>query len=373
MAANGSQDRRYMMLALRLAEKGRGTTSPNPMVGAVVVNRGRIVGRGYHRRPGLPHAEVLALRQAGAQARGGTLYVTLEPCCHRNKRTPPCIPAIVSAGIKRVVIAQRDPNPLVDGRGLAALRRAGTRVTIGILRREAEALNETYRHWIKTRRPFVILKAGMTLDGQIATSSGEAKWITSRASRLDAHQLRAEVDAILIGSGTVRSDDPSLTARTGARLARLAKRQPLRVVVDTRLRTPANAKILRTAGGAKTLMATTRKAPAARRLALQRRGIDVVVLPLVRGRVSLSALMGELGKRGITSLLVEGGAEINAAMLRARLVNRVRLYVAPSLLGGIDARGVIGGQSPDRLAAALRLKHVRTRSLGGDLVVEGDL
>jgi diaminohydroxyphosphoribosylaminopyrimidine deaminase/5-amino-6-(5-phosphoribosylamino)uracil reductase len=242
-----------------------------------------------------------------------------------------------------------------------------------VAKEEAEALNEAYRHWVKTKRPYVILKAGMTLDGQIATSSGEAKWITSRASRREAHQLRAEVDAILVGVGTVRSDDPSLTARMGAQLKRLAKRQPLRVVVDSRLRTPASARILRQVDGGRTVIATTNKAPAARRLAIQQRGIDVVVLPLVRERVSLSALMDELGKRGVTSLLVEGGAEINAAMLRAKLVQRVRLYVAPSLLGGMDAIGMIGGRSPARLTAALKLKRVRTRSLGGDLVVEGDL
>jgi diaminohydroxyphosphoribosylaminopyrimidine deaminase/5-amino-6-(5-phosphoribosylamino)uracil reductase len=373
MRANALKDLQYMMSALRLAAKGRGTTSPNPMVGAIVVNRGRIVGRAYHVRPGLPHAEVLALKQAGTQSRGGTLYVTLEPCCHLKKRTAPCVPAIVAAGIKRVVVAQRDPNPLVNGRGLAALRRAGKRVTIGVLRREAGALNQAYRHWMKTKRPYVMLKAAMTLDGQIATSTGKAKWITSHASRREVHQLRAEVDAVLVGVGTVRSDNPSLTARTGARLKRLMKKQPLRVVVDSRLRTPTNARILRRIEGGGTLIATTLRASAARRLALQRRGIDVVVLPLVRGRVSLPALMGELGKRGITSLLVEGGAEINAAMLRAKLVERVRLYLAPSLLGGMDATGMIGGRSPLGLAAALRLKHVRTWSRGGDLVVEGDL
>ena len=362
-----------MMLALRLAARGRGTTSPNPMVGAIVVNGGRIVGRGYHLRPGLPHAEVLALRRAGSRSRGGTLYVTLEPCCHLKKRTAPCVPAILHSGVRRVVIAQRDPNPVVNGRGAAALRRAGRSVSLGVAQREAEALNRVYGHWIRTKRPFVTLKAGMTLDGQIATSSGEAKWITSKPSRREVHQLRSEVDAILVGVGTVMSDDPSLTARVGVHLKQLAKRQPLRVVVDSRLRIPLNAKILRHVDGAKTLIATTRAAPAARRAALQRRGAEVVVLPLVRGRVSLPAVMRELGKRGITSLLVEGGAEINAAMLRARLIQQVRLYVAPSLLGGIDAKGMIGGKSPGRLRAALKLKHVRTRSLGGDLVVEGEL
>ena len=343
------------------------------MVGALVVNRGRVVGQGYHLRPGLPHAEVLALRRAGTKSRGGTLYVTLEPWCHVKKRTAPCVPTILSSGIKRIVIAQRDPNPLVNGRGAAALRRAGRSVTLGVARQQAEALNEAYGHWVRTNRPYVILKAGMTLDGQIATSSGEAKWITSKPSRREVHQLRAGVDAVLIGVGTVRADNPSLTARVGARLTRLATQQPLRVVVDSRLRTPRNAKVLRRVDGARTLIATTRLAPASRRLALQRRGVEVAVLPHVHGRVSLPAIMRELGKRGIASLLVEGGAEINAAMLKAKLVQRVRLYVAPSLLGGIDAKGMIGGKSPGRLTAALKLKHVRTRSLGDDLVVEGEL
>ena len=373
MRAERSQDLRYMLLALRLAAIGRGTTSPNPMVGAVVVNRGRIVGQGYHLRPGLPHAEAVALKRAGTRSRGGTLYVTLEPCCHLNKRTAPCVPAVIRSGVRRVVIAQRDPNPLVNGRGVTALRRAGMSVSLGVARREAEALNQAYGHWVKSTRPYVILKAGMTLDGQIATSSGQAKWITSTSSRREVHQLRAEVDAVLVGVGTVLSDDPSLTARIGSRLHILAKKQPLRVVLDSRLRIPLNAKILRRVDGARTLIATTRAAPAARRLALQRRGVEVVMLPAVGRRVSLPALMRELGKRRITSLLVEGGGEVNAAMLRAKVVQQVRLYIAPSLLGGIDAKGMIGGKSPRRLAAALKLKQVRTRSLGGDIVVEGVL
>ena len=362
-----------MTAALRLAAKGCGTASPNPMVGAIVVNRGRVVGRGYHLRPGLPHAEALALQRAGAQARGGTLYVTLEPCCHLKKRTAPCVPAIVRSGIRRVVIAQRDPNRLVNGRGTAALRRAGMSVTLGVARDQAETLNQAYRHWVRTQRPFVILKAAMTLDGQIATSSGEAKWITSKASRREVHRLRAQVDAVLVGIGTVLSDDPSLTARVGARLTRLAGRQPLRVVVDSRLRMPLNARILRQADDGNTLIAVTAAAPTERRIALQRRGIEIVVLPSQSGRVSLPALMRELGKRGITSLLVEGGAEINAAMLRGKLVQRVRLYMAPALLGGIDAKGMVGGKSPGRLAAALKVRNVVTRSVGGDIVVEGDL
>ena len=362
-----------MTRALRLAAKGLGTASPNPMVGAIVVNRGRIVGQGFHLRPGLPHAEILALRRAGKRARGASLYVTLEPCCHLTKRTPPCVPAVIQSGVRRVVIATRDSNPMVKGKGTLALQRAGLSVSTGVARREAEELNRAYNHWMKRKRPFVILKAGMTLDGQIATASGEAQWITSSQSRREVHQLRSHVDAILVGIGTVLSDDPSMTARVDSQFKKLATRQPLRIVVDSQLRVPLNAQILSRQDAAKTLIATTSSATAARRRALQKLGIEVLVLPRRRGRVSLPALMHELGKRGVTSLLVEGGGEINAAMLQARLVQQVRLYIAPALLGGGNAKGVIGGKSPAHLAQALRLRDVRTRSVGRDVVVEGNL
>jgi len=343
------------------------------MVGAVVVNRGVIVGQAYHRKPGLPHAEALALMRAGARARGGTLYVTLEPCCHVKKRTAPCVPAIVRSGVHRVVVAQRDPNPLVNGRGAAALRRAGLSVTFGDARREAQALNQAYRHWVRTKRPFVILKAGMTLDGQIATATGEAKWITSEPSRREGHRLRREVDAVLVGVGTVCMDNPSLTARDGERLTRIAGKQPLRVVVDSRLRMPISAKVLRPVAGARTVVATTAAASVARRRALERRNVEVLIVPARGGLVSLPRLLDALGKRRITSLLVEGGSEINGGMLRAGVVQHVRLYLAPPLLGGSDAKGMIGGKSPRRLADALKLRNVRTRFAGPDLVVEGDL
>ena len=362
-----------MALALRLAAKGRGTTSPNPMVGAVVVNRGRIVGQGFHLRPGLPHAEILALRHAGVRARGASLYVTMEPCCHIRKRTPPCVPAVIQSGVRRVVIATNDPNPKVKGKGAAALRRAGLAVTIGLAKREAEDMNRAYNHWMKTKQPFVILKAGMTLDGQIATASGEAKWITSHRSRREIHQLRSQVDAILVGIGTVLADDPSLTARVGPQLKKLGTKQPLRIVVDSKLRVPLDAHILSRQDAGKTIVATIHSAPDARRRALEKRGIEVLSVPRQGKRVSLRVLMRELGARGITSLLVEGGGELNAAMLKAELVQHVRLYIAPSLLGGDNAKGVIGGKSPAHLAQALKLRDVRTRSVGSDVVVEGNL
>jgi len=362
-----------MIMALRLGAKGQGTASPNPMVGALVVYQGRIVGRGFHRRPGRPHAEIPALRQAGTRARGATLYVTLEPCCHLKKRTPPCVPEVIRSGVRRVVIAMCDPNPLVKGKGAAALRRAGLSVTVGVARQEAEELNKAYCHWIKTKRPYVTLKAGMTLDGQIATALGESRWITSKPSRQEGHQLRRRVDAVLVGVGTVLFDNPSLTARTGARLNKLAPRQPLRIVVDSRLRVPLNARILSRQNEARTVVATTGSAPAARRSALQKKRIETITLPAVREHVSLPALLKELGRRGVMSLLVEGGSEMNAAMLTARLVHHVRLYIAPALLGGDDATGIIGGKSPARLVQALKLENVQTRSVGGDIVVEGDV
>ena len=366
-------DLHYMTLALRLAAKGQGTASPNPMVGAVVVRQGRIIGQGFHLRPGTPHAEILALRQAGKQARGGTLYVTLEPCCHLKKRTPPCVPEILRSGVRRVVMAMQDPNPSVKGRGAAALRRAGLSVTVGVAQREAEELNKAYGHWMKTGRPYVTLKAGMTLDGQLATASGESQWITGESSRRDVHQLRGSVDAVLIGVGTVLADDPSLTARTGPRLEKLALQQPLRIVVDSRLRTPVKAQVLAQQDKAKTIIVATAAAPAARRSALQKKGIEILTLPALQGRVSLSPLLRELGRRGIMSLLVEGGGEVNAAMLKAKLVDHVRLYMAPLLLGGQNAKGLIGGESPARLVDAIVLRHVVTRSVGHDVVVEGDL
>lgn len=362
-----------MTLALRLAEKGRGRTTPNPMVGAVVVSNDRIVGQAYHRAAGQPHAEILALRQAGRRAKGATLYVTLEPCCHLKKRTPPCVPVLIHAGVRRVVVAAVDPNPKVKGKGIASLRRSGLSVTVGVARREAEELNRAYGHWIRTGRPYVTLKAGMTLDGRIATAGGESKWITSLPSRREVHGLRAAVDAVAVGIGTVRKDDPSLTARQPPGLTKLASHQPLRIVVDSRLRLSPSAKILSRQRDAKTLVVTTTTASRARRQAIARRGVEVVALPAAKGRVPLAALLRELGRRGITSLMVEGGSELNAAFLKAKLVNHVRLYLAPTLLGGAQSKGVIGGPSPFRLAQAWKLRHVRTRTLGGDLVVEGEL
>lgn len=357
-----------MARALALAARGLGTTSPNPPVGAVVVRRGQVVGEGYHRRAGGPHAEVLALRRAGRRARGATLYVTLEPCCHLDKRTPPCVPAIIAGGIARVVVATRDPNPKVRGCGLVALRRAGLRVDLGVGRAAADQVIEPYRTLVTSGRPFVTLKIASTLDGKIATARGESRWITGPAARRVVHLLRARADAVLTGSGTVLADDPSLTPRMGAARGRA----PLRIVLDPTLRVPLRAKVL-TDRQAPTLIVTTETGAAANRAALRKIGAEVLVLPSRRGRIQWRALLSELGRRGIASLLIEGGAEVNASALRDGAVDRVLFFLAPRLLGGRDAVGAVGGLSPARLSEAVALKRVAVLRVGPDILVEGYL
>ena len=367
---DAARDRRYMALALRLAAKGQGRTSPNPMVGAVVVAGNRIVGHGYHRRAGGPHAEIIALQAAGPRAKQATLYVTLEPCCHTKKRTPPCVPILIAAGLKRVVVAMPDPNPHVGGRGIRALRKTGLEVAVGCRRDEAEQLNQAYRHWVRTGLPLVTLKAAMTMDGKIATAGGESQWITGKPARRYAHQLRSRMDAILVGVETVQRDNPRLTVRLGrGAVAANPAHQPLRVILDSRLRIPLNAKVL----GTGTVIATTAQSPAGKIRQAQAKGANILVLPARNGRVSLRACLAELGKQGVTSVLIEGGSEINASAVRAGLVNRVALFIAPTLLGGQDAKGLIGGLAPKRLAQALPLDDIRIQPLGRDFLLEGTL
>jgi len=358
-------DRIYMRRALRLAEKGRGRTSPNPMVGAVIVAQREIVGQGYHHRAGEPHAEILALDAAGARARGATLYVTLEPCCHIRKRTPPCVPTLIHSGLKRIVVAMPDPNALVKRRGVARLRQAGIEVSVGCLGEEAERLNEIYVHWVRTGRPFVIMKAAMTLDGKIATANGQSKWISGEEARRQVHRLRSQVDAVMVGIGTVLQDDPELTARLVDRHAR----QPLRVILDSRLRIPLRARVLSQARQAGVLIATTRHAPPSRIAALKQRGAEVLILPAEHGNVSLKACLTTLGRQGITSLLLEGGSEVNASALRSGLLDRLQLYVAPALLGGQDAKGLIGGASPASISASWPLNDLQVQQVGKDLLI----
>jgi diaminohydroxyphosphoribosylaminopyrimidine deaminase/5-amino-6-(5-phosphoribosylamino)uracil reductase len=350
---------RYMRRALAEAEKGLGRTSPNPAVGAVVVKGGRVVGRGHHARAGGPHAEVVALRAAGARARGADLYTTLEPCNHWGK-TPPCSLAIVEAGVRRVFVGSPDPNPVVNGRGNAQLRRAGVEVVTDVLRGPCDALNQAWFHFITAGRPFVTLKAAVTLDGRIATATGDSRWVTGEAARAEVHRLRDRADAVLVGAGTARQDDPLLTTR----LPRGRGRDPLRVVLDTRLRLPRSLKVFHAESPAPTLVATGRRGAAA-----PVEGVELLVCRTRRGRVDLTDLLARLAARGVTHLLVEGGAAVHRSFLEARLVDRVVLHVAPKILGG--GKAWLDGPGPRRMGEALALGEVRVRRLGEDLVVTG--
>lgn len=368
------QDVLFMRQALRLAARGRATVRPNPMVGAVVVANGTVVGSGFHKRAGGPHAEIVALRQARARSRGATLYTTLEPCCHTNKRTPPCVPAILAAGLRRVVVAMRDPNPPVAGRGIRQLRRAGLAVDVGCLGDEAASLNAVYLHWTKTGRPFVVLKAAMTLDGKIATAAGESQWITGAESRAHVHQLRSQMDVIAVGAETVLKDDPQLTVRVSAgKRSAPGVRQPVRLVFDSRLRIRFGLRVLQGIEQAPTVIATTSQAGHRKVERLRKMGVQVLVLPRKGTRVSLDKCLQALGEMGMTSMLVEGGSELHAAFLRAGLVNRVCLYVAPALLGGQLTKGLLGGRSPRRLAETVAVSNLEVQSLGEDLLITGDV
>jgi diaminohydroxyphosphoribosylaminopyrimidine deaminase/5-amino-6-(5-phosphoribosylamino)uracil reductase len=363
-------DATFMKRALSLAAKGKGRTSPNPMVGAVIVRHGHIVGEAYHRQPGEPHAEILALHQAGPRARGGVLYVTLEPCCHTNKRTPPCVPLLIQSGLARVCVAMVDPNPQVNGRGIHALKKANLPVSVGVLENEARHLNEVYGYWITSGRPFVILKGAMTLDGKIATSTGESRWITGEPARQDAHRLRSQVDAVMVGAGTVLADDPELSARGKKSTTReRVGRQPVRVVLDSHLRIPLHSKILQWVGEQPTILCTTRQASPQKIKLLRERGVQIRVFPAQAGMVSLKACLSRLGKEGLTSLLLEGGSTVNASALQQGLVNQVKLYMAPTLLGGQDAKGLLGGRSPKNLDRAWPLTNCEFKKLGNDWVV----
>lgn len=353
--------------ALQLARQGLGRTSPNPCVGAVVVKEGRVVGEGYHACAGAPHAEIQALRRAGPAARGATLYVTLEPCVHYG-RTPPCAPEVVRAGIKRAVIAMLDPNPVVKGKGVALLEASGIEVKVGVREEEAARLNEFFQKYITSGTPFVALKMAMTLDGKTATSCGASRWITGKEARTYVHELRNQYDAVLVGVGTVIADNPLLTTRLpqGGRNAK-------RIVLDSTLRLPLEAKILEPNPPAPALVVTTPRAPLAKRETLLQKGAEVVVVGEKGGRVNLEELLKLLGDREVTSLLVEGGPTVNAAFLEAGLIDKVFIFIAPKILGGREAPGVVGGEGKKDLAEAWKLHRLEVKFHGEDLLVEGYL
>lgn len=361
MTAGNGTDARFMRVALRLARRGTGRTSPNPPVGAVIVARQMIVGRGYHRQAGQPHAEVEALRDAGPQARGGTLYVTLEPCAHHG-RTPPCTAAIIAAGLRRVVVGTRDPNPSVRGNGTGKLRRAGIHVTTGVEQAACDELIAAFRKHVNTGMPWVTLKLAASLDGRIATVTGESRWITGEDSRRFVHRLRAEHDAVLVGAETVRRDDPALTCRLRG------GRNPLRVVLDGRLRIPLQAQVLTTTGAAQTLVVAGRSAPVATVRRIEARGASVLRLADRGGRIPLAQLLRALGRRGVLSVLIEGGATVAAAAIAAGVVDRILIFYAATLIGG-DGWPMLRSIGVRRLAAAPLLRPPEVRRFARDVLV----
>lgn len=317
-----------MSRALFLASMARGRTSPNPMVGAVIVKSGRIIAEGYHEKAGKDHAEIVALKKARGSAKKATMYITLEPCCHHG-RTPPCTDAIIAAGLDKVVVAATDPNPLVGGKGIAQLKAAGINVQLGLLQKEANKLNEAFNKWIVHKVPFLTLKAALSLDGRLAAADGSSKWITSDEARKRVHEMRAENDAVLVGIKTVLNDNPRLNVRM---LKRTGIRHPIRVVVDSRLETPVSAAIFHSMGG-KVWIATISD-DAKKSKALENEGATIIRVPEKNKRIDLKELMAELGRRGIVSLMVEGGAEIHSSMLTEGMVDKLSLFYAPILLGG---------------------------------------
>jgi diaminohydroxyphosphoribosylaminopyrimidine deaminase/5-amino-6-(5-phosphoribosylamino)uracil reductase len=356
-----------MKRALALARRGQGYTSPNPAVGAVVVKAGRIVGEGYHRRAGAPHAEMEALRAAGEATRGATLYVTLEPCNHYG-RTPPCTEAIIEAGISEVFYAVADPNPHVAGNGQQRLASAGIAVHHGLGAAKATDLNRFFFHMIKTGRPYVVAKFASSLDGKIATRTGHSQWITGSEAREAGHGLRHLVDAILIGADTAITDNPQLTTR----LPRSEVRHPLRIVLDSRGRVPLASRLYQADLPGQTLVAATQAMPPAHLAALEQQGVETLLLPATAsGRIDLAALLAELGRRQLTSLLVEGGGQVLGSFFEAALVNEVWAFLAPLIIGGQAAQSPVSGSGSATLTDAFRLKHATVETVGCDFLIRG--
>ncbi len=352
----------FMKRALRLAVKANGMTSPNPMVGAVIVKNGRIVAEDYHKKAGEPHAEALAIGKAGGQTRNATLYVTLEPCCHTDKRTPPCSRAVIEAGFKKVFVAMRDPNPKVSGKGIQELRNHGITVFEGLLEGQARKLNEVYCKYVTTKRPFVILKAAMTLDGKIATPEGQSKWITGERARQVVHQMRCSVDAVMTAVGTVKADNPELTARVKCCM------QPARIVVDPLLETPLDFKVCTLPP--QTIFVVRGNGPDyGKKLELEDRGVRFIEYEGTK--VDMGWLMERLGGMGITSILIEAGSSFNAACLAGNVVDKVVFFIAPKIICGRTSIPVVGGESFLRLEEALRISDVQARKVGEDIMIEG--
>jgi diaminohydroxyphosphoribosylaminopyrimidine deaminase/5-amino-6-(5-phosphoribosylamino)uracil reductase len=356
------EDEHWMRKVLRLAEKGRGRTSPNPMVGAVLVKNGNVVGKGYHAKAGEDHAEIVALQQAREEAKGAVLYLNLEPCTHYGK-TPPCTPQVIQSKVKRIVIGMEDPNPLVKGRGVEALKKAGIEVELGILEKECRRLNEAFCKYILKKEPFVILKVAATLDGKIATRNGDSKWISGEASRYLVHQLRDQVDGVIVGIGTVLKDDPELTARIRK------GRDPYRIILDSQCKTPEEAKVIGTSPS-KTIIASTPIAPKDRIEKLKKKGAQVLLLDSKAGKINLKSCLSKLGEIGMMSLMVEGGSQVNGSFLDEGLIDKFLLFLSPKMMGDPQALGIFGGRGVSSLQEVIALKEMKTRRVGKDILLE---
>lgn len=360
------KDLSRLEMAYTLAAKARGWASPNPYVGAIVVQRNQIVGWGYHERPGNPHAEIIALRRAGRRARGGTLYLTLEPCVHWG-RTPPCIDTVLEAGLKRVVVSSPDPNPIVFRKGIGALRRAGIDVSVGLLQERNAALNEAYIKFITRNVPLVILKAALSLDGRMATRTLDSRWISSAETRDYVHLLRGECDALMVGVNTIIRDDPRLTVRH----PQWGKKKIVRVILDSDLRFPLQARILSTLASGGILVFTSGEAPARKKEELMRKGVEVIGIPGSRRGINLKEALGRLGERGVTSLLVEGGSRLLTAMLEGRHADKLFLTFSPRLIGGERAPSVFEGRGIGLVRESLEIRRLSVIRIGKETVLEG--
>lgn len=360
----------FMGCALSLARLALGYTSPNPAVGAVIVKEGVIVGLGYTQPPGSAHAEVMALEQAGERACGATMYVTLEPCCHWG-RTPPCTKSIIDAGISEVYAAMLDPNPLVSGKGMEELGKAGIETHVGQYEEKACELNEAYIKFVTTGLPFVTAKFAMSLDGKIATRAGDSKWISSDETRKYVHYLRHTVDAIMVGVNTVIIDDPQLTARGGSGKGGRTKLQPLRVIVDTNGRTPLSAQIFKQPG--ETLLAVAKPCDGGKKKEFEGAGGGVIELPAKQDMVDLAELLAALGKRGITSVLVEGGSSLLGSLFDCKLVDKILVLISPIIIGGDEAKTAVGGRGIEKVTEALQLSRVKVERFGDETLISGYL
>ncbi len=361
-------DRNYMHIALKAAEKGRGWTRPNPLVGAIIVQEGEIISEGYHERYGEAHAEVNALRKAAGSAQGATMYVTMEPCSHHGK-TPPCCEAIVQAGISRLVCPMEDPNPLVGGKGFAYLRDHGVQVDTGLLAEEARSLNEIFLHYIRTSLPFVTVKTAMSLDGKIATRTGDSRWISGEASRAFVHTLRHETAAIAVGVNTILADDPLLTTR----LEGMEGRNPLRIIFDAAGRTPLTAKVFQSLDLSPLLIISSPRLSPAMQKAYEQAGAEVLVVDTDHRPEMVRNAMRFLGERKIDSLLVEGGGTLIDSFFTSGAVNRYITHIAPMVIGGKDAPSPVGGMGIERLSEAVRFSKTEVKRMGEDLVVFADV